>query len=227
MCRLQKLFQLIFMIQKILGSILLITITLISCAQKNTNKNMSMTVIPSGVKTDTATFGEGCFWCTEAYFQRLNGVLKVVSGYGGGHVIDPTYEQVCDKNTGHVELARIIYDPTKISYDELLEVFWKTHDPTTFNQQGNDVGPQYRSVIFYHNHEQKEKAEKYKAALDKSGAWNKPIVTAIEQFKNFYPAENYHQNYYNENQNQGYCRYVIQPKLEKFEKVFKDKLKKQ
>ncbi len=123
-------------------------------------------------------------------------------------------------------MARIIYDPSKITYDELLEVFWKTHDPTTLNQQGADKGPQYRSVIFYHNAEQKEKAEKYKAELDKSGAWPNPIVTAIEPFKNFYPAENYHDDYYNQNQNQGYCRYVIQPKLEKFEKVFKNKLKK-
>ncbi len=176
--------------------------------------------------TETATFGEGCFWCTEAFFQRLDGVLKVISGYGGGHVINPTYEQVCDKNTGHVELAQIIYDPSKISYDELLEVFWKTHDPTTPDRQGNDSGPQYRSAIFYHNEEQKEKAEKYKALLDQSGAWNKPIVTTIELFSNFYPAETYHQDYYNRNENQGYCRFVIGPKLEKFEKVFKDKLKK-
>jgi peptide-methionine (S)-S-oxide reductase len=153
--------------------------------------------------------------------------LQVKSGYGGGFVENPTYEQVCDKNTGHVELAQIVFDPSKISYDELLEVFWKTHDPTTMNQQGNDVGPQYRSVIFYHNAIQKEKAEQYKAALDKSGAWDRPIVTAIESFKNFYPAENYHQNYYNDNTNQGYCRFVIRPKLEKFEHVFKNKLKKQ
>ncbi|OIR00669.1 peptide methionine sulfoxide reductase MsrA [mine drainage metagenome] len=188
---------------------------------------MSNAAIPAGIKTDTATFGEGCFWCTESFFQRLEGVLQVKSGYGGGFVENPTYEQVCDKTTGHVELAQIVYDPSKISYDELLEVFWKTHDPTTMNQQGNDVGPQYRSVIFYHNQEQKEKAEKYKAALEKSGAWDKPIVTAIEPFKNFYPAENYHQNYYNDNQNQAYCRFVIRPKLEKFEHVFKNKLKKQ
>lgn len=176
--------------------------------------------------TETATFGEGCFWCTEAFFQRLDGVLKVISGYGGGHVINPTYEQVCDKKTGHVELAQIIYDPSKLSYDELLEVFWKTHDPTTPDRQGNDAGPQYRSAIFYHNQEQKEKAEKYKTLLDQSGAWNKPIVTTIELFSNFYPAETYHQDYYNRNENQGYCRFVIGPKLEKFEKVFKDKLKK-
>ena len=188
---------------------------------------MSNTPIPAGVKTETATFGEGCFWCTEAFFQRLEGVLQVKSGYGGGFVKNPTYEQVCDKNTGHAELAQIVFDPSKITYDELLEVFWKTHDPTTMNQQGNDVGPQYRSVIFYHGKEHKETAEIYKAALAKSGAWDKPIVTAIEPFKDFYPAENYHQNYYNDNSNQGYCRFVIRPKLEKFEHVFENKLKKQ
>jgi peptide-methionine (S)-S-oxide reductase len=203
---------------------------LVSCTAKEPNKEKTitnnMTEISAGVKTDTATFGEGCFWCTEAFFQRLDGVLKVVSGYGGGHVENPTYEQVCDKNTGHIELARIIFDPSKITFDELLEVFWKTHDPTTMNQQGADVGPQYRSAIFFHNAEQKEIAEKYKAALNKSGAWANPIVTIIEPFKNFYPAESYHQNYYNDNQNQGYCRFVIRPKLEKFEKVFRDKLKK-
>jgi peptide-methionine (S)-S-oxide reductase len=215
--------------QKAFFSSLFAIITLLSCAQfKNNNvKNtMNTTTIPDGIKTDTVDFGSGCFWCTEAFFQRLEGVLSVKSGYGGGHVENPSYEQVCDKTTGHAELARIIYDPAKISFDELLEVFWKTHDPTTLNQQGADKGPQYRSVIFYHTQEQKEKAEKYKAELDKSGAWSNPIVTAIEAFKNFYPAEQYHQNYYNDNQNTGYCRYVIQPKLEKFEKVFKAKLKK-
>ena len=210
-------------------SVLLLAVSLAACAQPKKEKNLSMMnneTIPQGVKTDTATFGEGCFWCTEAFFQRLNGVYKVVSGYGGGHVENPTYEEVCDKTTGHVELARIIYDPAKISFDELLEVFWKTHDPTTMDQQGNDVGPQYRSVIYYNSEEQKQKALHYKEKLGKSGAWDKPIVTMIEPFKNFYPAENYHQNYYNDNQNQGYCRFVIAPKLEKFEKVFKDKLKK-
>lgn len=214
--------------QKILLSSMLMITTFISCAQHSTKENnthMSKDTIPAGVTTDTATFGEGCFWCTEAFFERLNGVLKVTSGYGGGHVENPTYEEVCDKNTGHVELAQIVYDPSKISFDELLEVFWKTHDPTTIDRQGNDMGPQYRSVIFYHNDEQKQKAEKYKAELDKSGAWDKPIVTAIEPFKNFYPAENYHQNFYNNNPDQMYCRFVIRPKLEKFEKVFKDKLK--
>ena len=213
--------------QKILLMNVLIVLSFISCAQQHPTKKIKpMTDTNNNIKTDTADFGEGCFWCTEAFFQRLNGVISVISGYGGGHVENPTYEEVCDKTTGHAEIARIIFDPSIISYDELLEVFWKTHDPTTLNQQGADKGPQYRSVIFYHNNKQKEKAEKYKAALDKSGAWDKPIVTAIEPFKNYYPAENYHQNYYNDNQNQGYCRFVIQPKLEKFEKVFKAKLKK-
>ncbi len=190
-----------------------------SKAQKQTKMNMN--------KTETAYFGEGCFWCTEAFFQRLEGVISVRSGYGGGHVENPTYEQVCDKHTGHAEMTKIDYDPTKITYDELLEVFWKTHDPTTLNRQGADEGPQYRSVIFYTNEEQKLKAEHYKAALDKSHAYDKPIVTAIEPFKNFYPAENYHSNYYNQNPNQGYCNYVIRPKVEKFEKVFKHKIKKE
>ena len=178
-------------------------------------------------RRETATFANGCFWCTEAVFQQLEGVKKVTSGYSGGHVPNPTYEQVCEKNTGHAEALQIVYDPAVISFDELLEVFWKTHDPTTLNRQGNDVGPQYRSVIFYHNNTQKEKAEAYKAQLDKSGAWPDPIVTAIEPFTNFYPAEDYHQNYYKLNGKAPYCQYVIRPKLEKFEKVFKDKLKKQ
>ena len=176
-------------------------------------------------KTDTATFGTGCFWCTEAIFQELEGVLKVTSGYSGGHVANPTYEQVCEKNTGHAEVCQIVYDPAKISFDELLEVFWQTHDPTTLNRQGNDVGPQYRSVVFYHNPEQQKKATDYKAALDKSGAFDNPIVTAIEPYKNFYSAENYHQDYYNNNGSAPYCYYVIRPKLEKFEKVFKNKLR--
>jgi len=179
----------------------------------------------TNLKTDTATLGTGCFWCTEAVFQELEGVLKVTSGYSGGHVPNPTYEQVCEKNTGHAEVVQVVYDPSKISYDELLEVFWQTHDPTSLNKQGNDIGPQYRSVIFYHNNEQRKKAEKYKVDLDKSGAFNKPIVTAIEPFKNFYTAEKYHQDYYNNNGSAPYCYYVIRPKLEKFEKVFKNKLR--
>lgn len=206
---------------------LLASISVISCTelesspQKKANlKNMT------NQKTDTATFGAGCFWCVEAVFQQLDGVLKVTSGYSGGHVANPTYEQVCSKKTGHAEVCRIVYDPAKITFDELLEVFWKTHDPTTPDQQGNDRGPQYRSVIFYHNDEQKRLSQEYKAALDKSGAWTNPVITAIEPLKNYYEAEDYHQNYFNANPDQLYCRYVIQPKLEKFEKVFKDKLKK-
>jgi len=175
---------------------------------------------------ETATFANGCFWCTEAIFQQLEGVVKVTSGYSGGDVANPTYEQVCEKNTGHAEALNIVYDKNKITFDELLEVFWKTHDPTTLNKQGNDVGPQYRSAVFYHNQEQEEKAEKYKEELDKSGAWDKPVVTEISPYKNFYPAEDYHQNYFKENGGQPYCYYVIRPKLEKFQKVFKDKLKK-
>jgi len=201
---------------------------IVSCnAQQNKVQKTVINQIKNDttMHTDTAIFGEGCFWCTEAFFQRLKGVISVTSGYGGGHVDNPTYEQVCDKTTGHVELAKIIYNPSEITYDELLEVFWKTHDPTTVDQQGADKGPQYRSVVFYMNDIQKQKAEHYKEELSKSGAWDKPVVTAIEPFKNFYPSENYHHDYYNNNPNQGYCRYVIQPKVEKFEKVFKDKLK--
>jgi len=201
--------------------------TLSSCAEhKSQNKSMAEErVTSSGGKTDTATFGTGCFWCTEAIFQRLDGVVKVVSGYSGGNVENPSYEQVSTGTTGHAEACQIIYDPAKISYDELLEVFWKTHDPTTLNRQGNDIGPQYRSVIFFTNPSQKEKAEHYKAALDKSGAFNNPIVTAIEPYRNFYSAENYHQDYYDQNGGQPYCRFVIAPKVEKFEKVFHSKLK--
>ena len=174
---------------------------------------------------EKATFGSGCFWCTEAVFERLNGVKKVVSGYAGGTVENPTYEEVCSGTTGHAEVTQITYDPKIISYDELLEVFWKTHNPTTLNRQGNDVGTQYRSVIFYHSEEQKQLAEKYKEELNKSGAWDRPIVTEISLLTNFFSAEGYHQDYYKNNPNQGYCAFVIAPKVEKFEKVFKDKLK--
>ncbi|RYD70985.1 MAG: peptide-methionine (S)-S-oxide reductase [Sphingobacteriales bacterium] len=200
-------------------------ITLISCANKKAPVIVANEPIPSNVKTDTVTFGNGCFWCTEAIFQQVNGVLKVESGYSGGHVDNPSYKEVTMGTTGHAECLNIIYDPSKVSYDELLEVFWQTHDPTTLDRQGNDVGPQYRSVIFYHNEEQKKVAQEYMARLDKSGAFDAPIVTTFEPFTKFYKAENYHQNYYNENGSQPYCQYVIRPKLEKFRKVFKDKLK--
>lgn len=199
-----------------------ISYTKLRSSPRKTSNLKSMT----NLKTDTATFGAGCFWCVEAVFQQLNGVLKVTSGYSGGNTPNPTYEQVCTKKTGYVEVCQIVYDPAKISFSQLLEVFWKTHDPTTPNQQGNDVGPQYRSVVFYHNSEQKKLSETYKGELNESGAWSKPLITAIEPLKNYYEAEDYHQNYFNANPNQLYCRYVIQPKLDKFEKVFKDKLKK-
>ena len=209
-----------------------------SCAQKDnsvkTKKDSKMNASTSlskdpgstSLTLDTATFGTGCFWCTEAIFQQLDGVEKVTSGYSGGTVANPTYEEVCSKTTGHAECLNIVYDPKKISFDELLEIFWQVHDPTTLNRQGADVGPQYRSVIFWHNEEQRAKASKYKEELDKSGAFDKPIVTTLEKFTVFYPAEAYHQNYYRNNPGQGYCQFVIRPKVEKFEKVFKNKLKK-
>ncbi len=188
----------------------------------NTNENN----IPAGVKKDTAVFGTGCFWCTEAVFQELKGVIKVTSGYTGGTVPNPSYEAVCSGNTGHAEALRIVYDPAVITYDELLEVFFESHDPTTLNRQGNDVGTQYRSAIFYENEFQKEKALHYKRELDKSQAYKNPIVTEITPAKPFYVAEDYHQDYYRLHGSQPYCSFVIRPKVEKFEKVFKDKLKK-
>jgi len=176
-------------------------------------------------KTEMATFGTGCFWCTEAIFQQLKGVLKVASGYSGGHVDNPTYTQICNGTTGHAEVIQVVYDPSVITYDALLQAFWQSHDPTTLNRQGNDVGPQYRSVVFYHNQEQKEKAEKYKAELDKNKVYDKLIVTEISPYSKIFVAENYHQDYYNQNGAQPYCYYVIRPKLEKFKKVFKDMVK--
>jgi len=210
-----------------------------SCAQReNPNRTMSLTnsltssssaaaeSVTGNAPVDTATFGTGCFWCTEAIFQQLKGVKKVTSGYSGGHVANPTYQEVCTGTTGHAECIQVLYDPKQITYDELLQVFWQTHDPTTLNRQGNDVGTQYRSAIFYSNDEQKRIAESYKKELNEKKVFDNPIITEIVPLKNFYPAEDYHQNYYNNNGDQPYCYYVIKPKLEKFEKVFKDKLKK-
>lgn len=177
-------------------------------------------------KTDTATFGTGCFWCTEAVFQELKGVIKVTSGFMGGTVANPSYEEVCTGTTGHAECLQVLYDPAVITYDELLEVFWESHDPTQLNRQGNDIGTQYRSAIFYHDAAQKEKAEHYKTRLNQEKAYDKPIVTEITPASAFYKAEDYHQNYYATHGSQPYCYLVIRPKVEKFEKVFKDKLKK-
>jgi peptide-methionine (S)-S-oxide reductase len=170
--------------------------------------------------TERATFGSGCFWCTEAVFQQLRGVQSVQSGYSGGHTANPTYEQVCSGRTGHAEVIQITFDPKLISFDELLNVFWKTHDPTTPNRQGHDVGTQYRSAIFYHNDDQQRIAEAYKEQLNASGTFGAPIVTEITPFRNFYPAEQYHQNYFNQNSEQSYCAAVIRPKVEKFKKEF-------
>jgi len=184
----------------------------------------SSKVGPSG-SLEKATFGAGCFWCTEAVFQRLKGVRSAVSGYSGGHVKNPSYKQVCSGRTGHAEVVQVTYDPKRISYAELLEVFWGTHDPTTRNRQGNDVGTQYRSVIFYHSDAQRKLAEQYREKLDASGAFRVPVVTEIEPFREFFPAENYHQDYYELNGRQPYCQLVIRPKVEKLKKVFGDKLK--
>lgn len=189
------------------------------------NPDVSKKPMNENSQLKVATFGGGCFWCSEAIFQRLQGVTQVVSGYSGGHVDHPTYEQVCTGTTGHAESIQVTYDPSKVSYAELLEVFWKTHDPTTRNRQGNDVGPQYRSVIFYQDAEQKNIAETYKRKLDAEHIWNRPIVTEIVPFTKFWPAEAYHQNYYNNNPNKGYCSVVITPKIEKFRKIFSDRLK--
>lgn len=195
-----------------------------SSCQKDNLKEKFMSNENQNIKV--ATFGSGCFWCTEAIFERVNGVVDVVSGYSGGTVDNPTYKQVTTGTTGHAECTQIFYDPSIISYDELLEIFWKTHDPTTPNRQGNDIGPQYRSIIFYHDDEQKQKAEFYKHKLEEEKIWSNPIVTEIVKFEKFYPAEDYHQDYYERNPYQGYCAFVITPKVEKFEKIFKDKLKK-
>lgn len=193
---------------------------------KNTINNYNgNTYMNDQNKLEKATFGSGCFWCTEAVFERLQGVTEVVSGYSGGDVENPSYEQVCTGTTGHAEVIQLTYNPDLVSYKELLEVFWKTHDPTTLNKQGNDVGTQYRSVIFYHNDEQKELAERYKKELDEAGIFDDPIVTEISPLTNFYKAEKYHQNYYENNPAQPYCSFVITPKIEKFEKIFSEKLK--
>jgi len=177
-------------------------------------------------KVETITLGAGCFWCVEAVYQELKGVISVESGYSGGAVENPTYKQVCSGATGHAEVCQIKFDPSVLSFKDVLEVFWKTHDPTTLNRQGNDKGTQYRSVIFYNSPEQKALAEKLKKELDESKAWDKPIVTEISEAKKFWKAEDYHQNYFKNNPEQGYCAYVIAPKMEKFRKVFGDKLKK-
>ena len=217
--------------QAMLGGALVFT-QFTACAQKEnmehskTFKKMTeATATGTENKEQVATFGAGCFWCTEAQFQQLEGVTKVESGYSGGIVDSPTYKQVCTGTTGHAEVTNVYYDPAKISFDELLAAFWVAHDPTQLNRQGNDVGTQYRSVVFYHNEEQKRKAEEYKQKLNEEKAYGSDVVTEISPYTNFYKAEDYHQNYYNENGSQPYCVFVVKPKLDKFKKVFKDRLK--
>lgn len=179
---------------------------------------------PTAAAVETATFGNGCFWCTEAVFQQIKGVKSVASGYTGGAVPNPTYEQVCRGTTGHAEAIQLTYDPKVVTYPELLEVFWRSHDPTTLNRQGNDVGTQYRSAIFYHSDRQRELAERYKRKLDEAGVYSSPVVTEIVPAAVFYPAEAYHQNFFNENPRQGYCRAVVGPKVEKIRAVFRGRL---
>lgn len=202
----------------------------VACAQSTSKtekrmQNLPKTEVESPEGWEVVTIGGGCFWCTEAIYQNLNGVENVLSGYSGGHIENPTYRQVTSGNTGHAEVIQFHFDPKVISFQEILEIFWSTHDPTTLNRQGADVGPQYRSAIFYHNEAQKDEALFFKNKLDESGAFGKPIVTEITAFSNFYVAEDYHQNYFNDNGMQPYCQFVIRPKLEKFKKVFAEKLK--
>ena len=189
------------------------------------NNNEDGNKLMENTTFEKATLGSGCFWCTETIFDKLNGVESAVSGYSGGQTKNPTYAEICTGETGHAEVIQVTFDPSVISYSELLEVFWKVHDPTTLNRQGNDVGTQYRSVVFYHNNEQKQLAESYKIKLEEAKVYSDPIVTEITKFDKFYIAENYHQDYYEQNKREPYCSFVITPKLEKFKKVFKEKLK--
>ncbi|MBC7440271.1 MAG: peptide-methionine (S)-S-oxide reductase MsrA [Flavobacterium sp.] len=184
------------------------------------------TEVKSTLNLDTITLGGGCYWCVEAVYQQLDGVTSVVSGFSGGKTINPTYEEVCTGNTGHAEVVQITYDKSKTNLDKILKVFFTVHDPTTLNRQGEDEGTQYRSVIFYKNEVQKQVAQTIITALKKGKVYKDPIVTIIEPLNKFYAAKEYHQNYFNKNKNQPYCQMVIQPKLEKFEKIFKDILKK-
>jgi peptide-methionine (S)-S-oxide reductase len=196
------------------------------CAQSpnaNTTNNPmhdSATTASLPANQDTITFGSGCFWCTEAIFQLTRGVVKVQSGYANGAVPNPTYRQVCEGTTGYAEVVQVVYDNTQVTIAQLLEVFWKTHDPTTLNRQGGDVGTQYRSGVYYSTETQHTEAEAYKKKLNAAGIWSDPLVTEIVPLQNFYPAEDYHQDYYNQNTGQGYCRMVITPKIEKFKQVF-------
>ena len=216
------------MMKKIIGIFLALLPFSFCAKEKNSmvpkskeTKNME---IQNGL--EVATLAGGCFWCTEAVFLELDGVKKVVSGYIGGATVNPTYKDICNGDTGHAEAIEITFDPKEVSFGELLEIFFATHDPTTLNRQGNDIGTQYRSEIFYHNVFQKQLSEDYIALMTTENTFGKPIVTKISAASKFYEAEDYHQNYYNQNKTQGYCSYVITPKIEKLKKVYQDKLKK-
>ncbi len=201
-------------------------IAMIACNQSQSEvKIFNKPMETSSKIVDTITLGAGCFWCVEAVFQRLEGVHSVQSGYSNGNTGKPTYKDVCSGTTGYAEVCQITYDPEKLRFEEILEVFFKTHDPTTLNKQGADVGTQYRSGIYYHNDSQRQIAEKILKQIEQERIYSNPIVTEIKAVANYYPAEDYHQNYYNQNSNQSYCSFVITPKLEKFEKIFKSKLK--
>ena len=191
----------------------------------NNELNLPKTVLEIPAGLELITLGGGCFWCTEAVFQRLEGVEKVVSGYAGGLIENPTYRQICTATTGHAEVINVFFDPNKVNLEAILEVFWATHDPTTLNRQGGDVGPQYRSAIFFNTPSQEEIALRMKVELDKAGVFDSRIVTEITPFSNFYPAENYHQDYFNLNGMQPYCQFVVKPKVDKLKKYFADKLK--
>jgi len=213
----------------IIQIMVLLSFSMAGCAQSETKqeqKIMEEKINTMASATDTATFGGGCFWCTEAQFELLDGVIKVESGYSGGTIKNPAYKEVCTGRTGHAEVVQVVYDPSKLNYEELLEAFWLSHDPTQLNRQGNDVGTQYRSVIFYHNEQQHLLAETYKKKLNESKAFDSSVVTEISPFSAFYKAEADHQNYFTENGDQPYCQFVVAPKVEKFKKVFKEKLKK-
>jgi peptide-methionine (S)-S-oxide reductase len=197
----------------------------ISYSQKITSTEMGNMNKNADKSLEIATFGAGCFWCTEAVYERLNGVEKVISGYSGGHVKNPSYKEVCTGTTGHAEVTQIYFHPEIISYEELLDVFWQTHDPTTLNRQGNDTGTQYRSVIFYHNEKQQKAAEESKSNIDRSGIFKDRVVTEISPLINFYEAEDYHQDYFANNPGQPYCSFVIAPKIKKFTAKYQEKLK--
>lgn len=207
---------------------ILLVITTSCASQDNKNRKSNQTAMNTSeiTKTDTATLGAGCYWCTEAQYQLLDGIISVISGFSGGTIKNPSYREVCDGRTGHAEVVQVVYDMSKLNYADILEAFFSSHDPTQLNGQGNDIGTQYRSVIFFHNDEQKGIAEKIKNELNESGAYKDRIVTEISPFTVFYKADDYHQNYFNENGEQPYCKMVVAPKVEKFKKVFKDKLKK-